>query len=151
MSLRSFSSETQKGRRGVTPRSSGKVKQIALKKGEVGGWDMLCAQWKVTCVSQVICIERSASESADCKAVGCVGTRTNTDTLWVVSHLGEGERVYPVPFKILCLQFNQQCPALCLAVLHSGVRACVARDDVLYLGGSIGVDGDHVLNSLFDF
>lgn len=24
-------------------------------------------------------------------------------------------------------------------------------DKVLYLGGSIGVDGNHVLNSLFDF
>lgn len=27
----------------------------------------------------------------------------------------------------------------------------MSKTGVLYLGGSIGVDGDHVLNSLFDF
>lgn len=27
----------------------------------------------------------------------------------------------------------------------------VGRVSVLHLGGSVGVDGDHVLNSLFDF
>ena len=33
--------------------------------------------------------------------------------------------------------------------MQYSVLVCV--DSVLYLGGSVGVDGDHVFDSLFDF
>lgn len=53
-----------------------------------------------------------------------------------------------------CLYWIIKCPTHCPVELCSCVYSmCLCRDtvNVSYFGGSIGVDGDHVLNSLFDF